>query len=144
MDDDDLAFDEELAELGRKVERARAERAALEALLWEGLVGTVHATLEHDADIWVAHELGLIRYDLGYIGADAATIGRLRGELVLWHDVRDVEVSFDIEMVGGTPLVVWSILVQYPRLATKGPSPAIRDFAVLLARLASPTRSSLT
>jgi hypothetical protein len=120
----------------RQYEEWDAEFDAFETLMWRELPGTVYARLTISPNVWAVHELGIVRFD--FERKDERAVG-IRGDLTQWHDVRDVEVSWDIQMFGeATPMVEWTILTQYPRISVKGSDEGVGRFALALARMARP------
>lgn len=85
-------------------------------------------------DDYTAHDAGLVRHRVTF---EEPAKFHLVADLILWHDVRDVEVGIDAETIAGDPLEQWSVLIQYPRLSVKGPEANIRVFALAVARLAA-------
>ncbi len=136
MDDDPVR---EARNLHDAMQVQRPEEAAFAGAFWSALPGTSQGQVLYDGETWTAHDAGLVRSHL-----KSETFGprdylrrTFTAEIILWHDVRDVEVSAELEQVGDNDLETWSILIQYPRLSVKGTWPNIKDFALAVARLAS-------
>jgi hypothetical protein len=115
--------------------------------LWPGIPGTEHARFDDGPLVtWIAHDAGLFRatikaLDDPDITSPEDTTARYDTELILWHDVRDVEVSNEFVGTIAPPaslgVIVWSIVCQYPILRAKGSSDDFHDFVIAVALLAS-------
>jgi len=143
-------MDEDLGALFRsekeKAEREAALNSELEATkahvlttppdFLSRLPGEIQATFSDAECLWLAHDTALIRVFVRVLdmGGTLGKAVRSSVELTLWHDVRDVEVSCDVDPYGLDEN--WSILIQYPRLSMTLSGQAFGDFCLAVARLA--------
>jgi hypothetical protein len=109
---------------------------------WPGITGKSHAVFQNGLDLWIAHDAGLFHMVPRVVDPDVPM--QLREErwdmdLVLWHDVRDVEASSRLTTgpKGRLPRKEWSILIQYPRIKATRDEDEFRDFVIAVARLAA-------
>ena len=110
------------------------KRDWVEARLWLAFPGKVHGRINAGFETWTALDAGLVRHSVGL------DTGLLTADLILWHDVRDVEVSVKMnanDPFQAEPFEEWFLLVQYPRIEVGGADRRLRDFALAVARLAS-------
>jgi hypothetical protein len=107
---------------------------------WPGLKGKFRAELKVGLESWVAHDAGLFHHWITLEGPEDTRTTAWHEDLILWHDVRDVEVSrktLSFRRSIGPDEV--HLLVQYPRIdVTRARSDlAFMRFCLEVARLTS-------
>ena len=111
--------------------------------LLPGLTGKLRAHYGVGMEAWWAHDAGLLHDWSVLEGPDDARFVVHKAELILWHDVRDVEVTTEsrhLHMASGDRgISEVRLLVQYPRIDLTRPRDdrLFMRFCVEVVRLAS-------